>query len=710
MADSSRPWVLGISNSHNGAVCLLKGDEIVAAIQEERLTRVKRQQTYGSAPTLSINYCLQHAGITPRDLNLIVSCVAGRARTPIEDVTLNPLLQAVHHGVPVIQLGHHLAHAASAFATSGFTDSAILVVDGIGSPEEDLSPEERAVIRDPVTDGWETISLYAAEGTTIAPLEKHLVANGRWIDWDYLKMPRFHSLGGIFSAAAWQIFSDYQEAGKVMGLAPFGSPVFPVSDFFDIVDGRFVYHEIVPAHFHHAERWPNRNTEYENLAKSCQVALEEALLYLVGRLRSLYPGKNLCYAGGVALNSIANERIIQESDFKSIYIIPAAEDSGCAIGAAYYGLWQLTGRNTGRRLRHDAVGRPYTAEEIEQTVARAPGVEMAASSDVLSEAVDMLCAGKIIGWFQGRSELGPRALGQRSILCDPRSPDAKNILNSRVKHREGFRPFAPVIPLEEAGQWFEMDGHDPASPFMLRICRFREDKMALVPGVVHVDGTGRLQTLTAQENGRFYELAARFYEKTGVPILLNTSFNVMDEPIVETPEDALWCFLSTDLDALFLEECIVTKKPGLRSILDFSPRLACSRISESRLVDESRIGSASEGEAYVSFVVTTPWGRTRQVASANVLPVLSLMDGKTSGWELLEKLSALEVRHPDEKVLLQSMARWAKTSRGETLIDGLMPVSLLMEMLYRQRLSTYDEKSLTRLLVRLRRQAVIRFV
>jgi carbamoyltransferase len=709
MANSSKPWVLGISNSHNGAVCLLKGDKIVAAIQEERLTRVKRQRTYGSIPTLSINYCLQHAGITPRDLDLIVSCVAGQAGVPSEDVKLNPLLQAVQHGVPVLQIAHHLAHAVSAFATSGFTESAILVVDGIGSPEQDLSAEERAVIKDQVTNGWETISLYVAEGATITPLEKHMVEEGRWIDWDYLRMPRFGSLGGIFSAAAWQIFSDYQEAGKVMGLAPFGTPVFPVSDFFDIVDGRFEYHDTVPSRFAHAERWPSRKTEYENLASSCQVALEEGLLHLVGRLRVLYPGKNLSYAGGVALNSIANERIIRESDFEDIYIVPAAEDSGCAIGAAYHGLWQLTGGNTGRRLRHDAVGRSYQIDEIEQAVARTPGVVTSVSSDVLSEAVDLLTSGKIIGWFQGGSELGPRALGQRSILCDPRSPDAKDLLNSRVKHREGFRPFAPVVPLEEANQWFEMDGLDPASPFMLRICRFREDKMSQVPGVVHIDGTGRLQTVTPEDNGRFYQLARRFHEVTGVPILLNTSFNVMDEPIVETPEDALWCFLSTNLDALFLEDRMVTKKPGLRSILDFYPRVACVRITESRLVDEGRIGSASEGESYVSFVVTTPWGKTRQVASTNVLPVLSLMDGKTNGWGLLEKLSSLEVTPPDEGTLLQSMERWARTSHGELLIDGIMSVPLLMEMLYRQQVAAYDEKSLTRMLVRLRRQSVIYF-
>ncbi len=710
MSIEDKPWVLGISSSHNGSVCLLKGSEIVVAIQEERLTRVKRERIHGAIPSLAINYCLQYAGITPRDLSMIAYCVTGkRARGALDDVALNPLLQAVQNGVPIVNISHHLAHAVSAFGISGFEEAAILVIDGAGSPDEDLSAEEKGAIKSHVTKGVETLSLYSAQGTSVTPLEKHLVEAGQWVTGEFLRMPRFGSLGGLFSAIAWQIFGDLLEAGKVMGLAPYGEPDIPTSEFFEIVDGRFEFKDAVPARFDHADRWPKRQDEYRNLAASAQVALEDALMYLTGHLREIFPSRNFCYAGGVALNSVANERIIRESGFEDVYIIPAAEDSGCAVGAAYYGLWQLTGVNEKRRLKHDAVGRPYSTGEIGETIARTPGIEVADPADPLAEVVDMLCDGKIIGWFQGRSELGPRALGQRSILCDPRSPDAKAVLNSRVKHREEFRPFAPVIPLEDAADWFEADGHDLASPFMLRVCRFREEKKALVPGVVHIDGTGRIQTLTAEENGLFYRLVRKFHEKTGVPILINTSFNVMDEPIVETPEDAVWCFLSTGIDACVLEGRIVTKKPGFRSILDFYPYLTCSRIAESRLVHEERIGSAEQIESFVNFSVKTPWGRGRQIASSNVLPVLPLIDGKTDGWTLVEKLSEHPAKLPDDRSLVLGLERWRKASQGEPLIDGVLSATDIVQALYRQRIGAYDEAVLTRMLVRLRRQAVIGF-
>src|SRR5262249_12759843 len=247
-------------------------------------------------------------------------------------------------------------------------------------------------------------------------------------------------------------------------------------------------------------------------------------------------------------------------EFRNIYIIPSAEDSGPAIGAAYYGLWQLTGKNTRRRLLHDAVGRVYSQSEILEAVRETPAVELVDSSDVIRDAADLLIEGKILGWFQGRSELGPRALGQRSIICDPRRPDGKEVLNERVKHREAFRPFALVVLLDEAENWFELDGVRPDSEFMLRVCQFKEDKKALVPAVVHVDGTGRIQTACKEANGPFFDLIVKFCEKTGVPIVLNTSFNIMGMPIIETPLDALLCLLSTGIDYCVLGNSIVKKR------------------------------------------------------------------------------------------------------------------------------------------------------
>lgn len=702
----SEPWVLGLSNSHNGAVCLLKGDRIVVAIQEERLSRRKRQPIHGAQPSLAIKYCLEYAGIRSRDLDLIVTSVVGRATTPIEDATLNPLLQTSHNQVPVLTISHHLAHAISGFATSGFSESAILVVDGVGSHQDDLSADEVAAIKHPVPEGSEIISLYGASGTSIVPLEKHMVEKGKWLLYEFLRMPRFRSLGAIFSAASWQIFGDFHEAGKVMGLAPYGVPDFATSDFFAIVDGRFEFSDVVPERFDHADRWPKREQEYKNLSASAQVALEDALLYLTSHLRDLYPCVNLCFAGGVALNSVANERIIRARDFQELYVIPAAEDSGAAIGAAYHGLWQLTQKNSARALGHDSLGRPYSTEEVAQAIARTPCIEVVESDDAIIKAVDLLCEGKIVGWFQGRSELGPRSLGQRSILCDPRSPDAKALLNSRVKHREAFRPFAPVVPLALAKEWFELEDFGAESPFMLRVIRFREQAKDRVPGVVHIDGTGRLQTVTPEANGRFYDLVQLFYEKTGIPVIINTSFNVMGEPIVETPEDALWCFLSTGIDACVLEDKMVVKRQGYRSVLDLYPTIQSRRYSETKLVVDGTLGKNGHQTSFLSFSVVTPWGLTRQITSANVLPVLSLIDGTRNGWSLLDQLPP-SVPKLEESFLLKSLEMWRQAAQGEILIDGALPPLGIAETLYRQRISGYDEPTLTRLLIQLRRDRVI---
>ena len=560
MARHNATWVLGVSASHNGAVCLLRDDRVVVAVQEERLSRFKRQRIHGSEASRALAYCLDYAGITADDLSLAVVCIQGRARDARHAVEANPALAGTRARVPTLVIPHHLGHAVSAFATSGFEDAAVLVVDGAGSPFEDLSEDERAAVRTPVEDGWETISLYAASGTGVVPLEKHLVERGGWYRPREGGMADFGSLGGMFSSVAAQVFSDPSEAGKVMGLAPYGAAHIPAEAFFQVEDGRFRFLEDVPSMFVCGERWPARREEYANLSASVQAALEVAILHLAGRLRELCPSRNLCYAGGVALNSVANERVIRESGFRQVHIPPAAEDSGAAIGAAYYGLWRLTGHNARRRLNHDACGRPYSARAVSAAVEKfAPRVRAHSPEDVIAEAAERLCAGQIIGWFDGGSELGPRALGQRSILCDPRRPEAKEILNLRVKRREPFRPFAPVVPLEDVGDWFDLNGAPRESPFMLRVCGFKEGRAARVPAVVHVDGTGRVQTVTREANGRFYELVGKFGAATGVPVLLNTSFNVMGQPIVETPEDALACLLDSGLDCCVFEDRIVVK-------------------------------------------------------------------------------------------------------------------------------------------------------
>ena len=543
------PWVLGINASHNGAVCLLHGDQIVTAIQEERLTRFKRQRIYGATPALAISYCLAHAGIDAADLDMIVISVQGRNQNAEHDLSRNRILRPRQTGVRVERISHHLGHAISAFALSGFADSAVLVVDGIGSPWDDLLPTDRAVVTRQIEDGYETVSLYHASGTEVAPLEKHLVPNNDWLTRNDPVMPRFCSLGGMYSAAAKQIFDGAMEAGKVMGLSSFGTPAFAPDDFFSIAEDGFTYHNTVPNAFQLNERWPHHIERYQDLARSTQEALEHGILHLARRLRRLSGSPRLCYAGGVALNGIANERLFSESGFDDIFIIPPAEDSGVAIGAAFWGLWQLTSFNSRVRLASDALGKPYGTEEIEAAVKSVGSIRLLKEYDYIAAATDLICDGRIIGWFSGRSELGPRALGQRSVICDPRRPDMSAQLNGRIKRRESFRPFAPAILQEAVPNWFETNGANIKSPFMLRVSRFQDKQRERVPAVVHVDGTGRLQTLTREANGPFHQLVEEFNRRTGVPILLNTSFNGSGEPIVETPADALWCMRGNGIDA-----------------------------------------------------------------------------------------------------------------------------------------------------------------
>ena len=561
MPINKEPWILGISASHNGSACLLKGDRIVVAIQEERLSRFKRHRIYGAKASRAVAYCLNYARIDPSELSLVVLCIQGRKRDEVHNLKLEPFLNVLTNKIPIITIPHHYGHALSVFATSGFAESAVLIVDGTGSPVSDFMAEELQVMNgNKAPDSWETISLYYTSGTTVVPLEKHVVERGAWLVMHDGEMPSFGSLGGMFSAAAEQIFGEASEAGKVMGLSPYGAADFPGSDFFDVVNGRLNFKDTVPLKFRHNERWPNRAREYEALAGSVQAALEVALLYLVQQIRELCSSENLCYAGGVALNSVANERIIRESGFKNVYIMPAAEDSGTSIGAAYYGLWQLTQHNSQRAILHDAPGRSYSLADVSAALDARDDVHVVYPTDVLSDAVELLCDGKIIGWFDGGSELGPRALGQRSILCDPRRPDAKETLNRRVKMREAFRPFAPAVLLDEAANWFDFGDTTPESPFMLRVVPVNGQRKDEVPAIVHVDGTGRVQTLTRPNNGRFYELVKQFHEKTGVPILLNTSFNRMGQPISETPADAIECLVNTGLDCCVFEDRIVFKK------------------------------------------------------------------------------------------------------------------------------------------------------
>jgi carbamoyltransferase len=386
-------------------------------------------------------------------------------------------------------------------------------------------------------------------------------------------------------------------------------------------------------------RWPEHERAYRDLAASAQQALEYALLRIAIRLRESTGERSLCLAGGVALNSIANQKICAEAGYERVFIIPAAEDSGVAVGAAYLGHWELAGGSPRRQVRTDSYGATATAVSVEAAIRTTPDIRAEQPGDFLEVVVDRLRHGQIGGWFQGGSELGPRALGHRSIICSPCDPHVKDRLNARVKFREAFRPFAPAILADHAPNWFEFGGTCSDSPFMLRVVPFRRELRHQVPAVVHVDGTGRLQTLTAQDNGCFHALVERFYARTGVPILLNTSMNIQSEPIVETPEDALWCLLGTDLDFCVVHDWVVTKREAFGGILDYIPRVIADECSLTLGVERYALRKTIQGDASVTVRTSTPWGRADIVLPLRLLPLLSLIDGQRDGHALCAALA-----------------------------------------------------------------------
>lgn len=633
--------MLGYSASHNGAACLIKGETIVVAIQEERLCGEKRARITDPSNALAVRYCLQSAGIAADDLAAVVGAhFSGQA---IEGPAFWP---AGWPGLFEI-IPHHYAHAVGAFATSGFRESAVLVIDGQGGFESHLPPEERRNVLRAESPGLrrasEIISIYAAQGRALTCVEKHV---GDWIPamerlTPQFGMQSFGSLGGMYAAAAHAIFGDAMDSGKVMGLASLGSATFPIDALFKIRDdGGFEFFDRIVASFASAERWPNRQDAFIGLAASVQSAVEAGVLALARRARALTGAPRLCYTGGVALNAVANELLIREKIFDTVFLQPAAEDSGTAIGAAYHGAWRLLERSGGVRRNfspaiHDSAGRRYAASDIDAALAQTPGIEVIARDDIIDRAAGLLTGGAVVGWFDGSSELGPRALGHRSLLCDPRPADAKEKMNLKVKHREPFRPFAPIVLEEKTEAWFDAPLHDRFSPVMLRVFPFLEHRKAEVPAVVHYDGTGRLQSLRQSTHPRLYELVQKFEKLTDVPIILNTSFNVMGEPIIETPADALWSLLYTSIDYCVFESAIVRRSPAFKSMLDLTPRLNVRNIQVETVFGDAG-GVASRRH---SAEAKTPWGVTRAHLHATTFAVLSRFDGRTTGRSVLNALA-----------------------------------------------------------------------
>lgn len=526
-------WVLGLAGSHNGAAALYRDGELVAAVQEERLARKKRAVLACGRPSLAVAALLVDQGLAPDEIDLVVAAPLIDPDAPDQRIANHPTLGRARR--PPLVVSHHHAHALSAFACSGFTSACALVVDGMGSYLGEVSPAERAVVvgRSAPTDR-EHATIYEVDHGVLRPLDKHAARTAPPDEPTWLGP--FASLGTAYQQIARATFGEWDAAGKVMGLAPYGQRRFERAAFFALTaEGGFDFRDGddgVAGHVPRPGRYPADAPLHADLAASVQAAIEEGILHLVRRARARSTSTRLVCAGGVFLNSVANELIVRSGLFEEVFFVPFAEDSGTAVGAAFHGVVSLLGPTVGRRLVDDALGPRHPIPD-------GPAI----SADAIAER---LVRGEAVGFFDGRSELGPRALGHRSILYDPRRPDGARELN-RKKGREPFRPFAPAVLRAHAGEWFELTGE---SPFMLRVAAVRPDKRALVPAITHVDGSARIQTV---EHGPLAEVIAAFHARTGVPLVLNTSFNAAGEPIVETPADAVASARSMGLDALVIE-------------------------------------------------------------------------------------------------------------------------------------------------------------
>jgi carbamoyltransferase len=573
-------YILGLNTyDHDVSACLLRDGEIAFAIAKERLTREKHASGFFQEV---VNYCLNAEGITLDDVGLVVrNCyilpvaeMEQRLITQEAPFFLNdrerrqaaehPLFRA--HSDKVATLSHHLAHAYSAFAACPFNEGAIMVVDGVGSYSSDIT-EPYPLGNGVAPLARESESYYRFEGSRIETLKKIWLEPTRgFLSDEFYNM---QGLGALYSRASTYVFGDWNKCGELMGLAPYGRPG-QMEPLMALDDGELN----VPA-------WSSRFSQpwlseaegggtwedspsmqhWKDLAWQVQDDTERVLLARAAWLRETTGARNLCIAGGVALNCVANGRIAREAGFENVWIQPAAGDDGIAIGCAYYGHLEIQKKERSFAMTHAYLGAAYSEEDVAAATDQ-PIVRLATrrtrSQDICADTARVLADGHVVGWFQGRSEFGPRALGNRSILADPRKAEMKAILNSRVKHRQAFRPFAPIVLAERASEIFE---GDELSPYMLLAKRVRAEWTDRIPAVVHVDGTARVQTVDATTNAVLYRLLKEFDAVTGVPVLLNTSFNVKGEPIVETPQHAMACFLETGIDYLALHDTLISKAP-----------------------------------------------------------------------------------------------------------------------------------------------------
>jgi carbamoyltransferase len=559
--------IVGVSSHyHDSAACLIRDGVLIAAAQEERFSRRKHDPR---VPLNALAYCLDEAGASIADIDRIayyenpvrklerqvwveLPRLKTRGPEPLQRFDplrpLRELRELFGYAGPVSCYDHHLSHAASSYYFSGFEDAAVLTVDGVGE--------------------WATGAYFRAQGLALSQFRE-------------MRFP--HSLGLLYSAVTSYLgFSVNDGEYKVMGLAPYGAPRFldemrrlawvtPDGDlrldlrFFDFTGAARMYTAAFCALFGSPPREPESalGEFHADVAMSLQRALEECLLAMCRHLHDRVGSRNLCLAGGVALNCVANSRLLNEGPFERLFVQPAAGDAGGSIGAAALAHVEFTGTApAGGRLSHAFYGPASRPGEVTRLLAGSniAAIDFRGREAALIEAVvDQLVEGAVVGWFQGRMEFGPRALGARSILADPRRPEMRDLINARVKQRESFRPFAPAVLDDDRSEHFDLDH---PSPFMLETCQV-VSPLAL-PATTHVDGSARLQTVDFAGNRRFGLLLLAFRRRTGCPVLLNTSFNMRGQPIVCTPAEAVLCCLQARLDCLALEDYLIGREaiPG----------------------------------------------------------------------------------------------------------------------------------------------------
>ncbi|WP_405135481.1 carbamoyltransferase [Nocardia sp. NBC_01388] len=562
--------VLGINLGHDRSACIAVDGRPVVAIAEERLSRRKhdiplndRQERYNTFPQRAVSYCLQARGLQYSDIDLVVASttyvldsVTGQRRTlTAADVQRGcpPLSDHPIHIAP-----HHLSHAASAAPCSGFPSAAVIVVDGGGSITGFV---------DGVAAEFERTTLLHYRDGDLTHLVRSVGGP-----------PAYgNSLGDFYQAITMYLGFRAGEEGKMMGLAgyrdmdPPADTWRPLKEFVDAIDVRAdgthsvsgifqftadgAFHPDLISAFGEPRPHPTPDEALDrHIAASAQWALEEAIVQLARIVHRLTGEQRLCLAGGVALNCVANARILRETPFLDLFVQPAAGDDGTALGNALLGAHRLDGDRQPWRFDSPYLGQSYQPAEIEQALSEVHGkVHARIADDLAREVAADIAEGKIVALFRHGAEFGPRALGHRSILCDPRQAGMKDAVNRRVKHREAFRPFAPMVRQQDYSEFFDLR---VPSPYMLLAADvLRPD---LVPAITHVDGSARVQTVNAAQEPFLHTVIGHFASLTGVPVLLNTSFNDQ-EPIVETPQDALRCFLGTGIDVLYLEQHRITK-------------------------------------------------------------------------------------------------------------------------------------------------------